>query len=93
MSEGECWYANFNLPHFVSNEGKTDRIHLVIDCLRNDWSDQLFATMGYDFEKEKKSKYDSQTKLMMIEHLSLMKTETADNMIKQLREEIDSHKL
>ena len=88
MREGECWYANFNRLHFVSNEGETDRIHLVIDCLRNDWSDQLFTTLGYDFEEEKKSKYDQQTKLMMIEQLSLMKTETADNLIKQLREEL-----
>lgn len=88
MREGECWYANFNKPHFVSNQGETDRIHLVIDCLRNDWSDQLFATFGYDFEEEKKSKYDQQTKLMMIEQLSLMKTEAADNLIKQLQEEL-----
>ncbi len=88
MRVGECWYANFNQPHFVSNEGETDRIHLVIDCLRNDWSDQLFAKFGFDFEEEKKSKYDQQTKVMMIEQLLLMKTETADNMIKQLRKEL-----
>ena len=88
MREGECWYANFNRPHFISNNGETDRIHLVIDCLRNDWSDQLFATFGYDFEDEKKSKYDQQTKLMMIEQLSLMRTETADSLIKQLEEEM-----
>lgn len=91
MREGECWYANFNKPHFVSNHGETDRIHLVIDCLRNDWSDQLFATFGYDFEEEKKSKYDQQTKLMMIEQLSLMKTEAADNLIKQLQEELEEN--
>ena len=88
MREGECWYANFNLPHFVSNDGETDRIHLVIDCIRNDWSDQLFATFGYNFEEEKKSKYNQQTKMMMIEQLSLMKTQTADNLIKQLQEEL-----
>lgn len=88
MREGECWYANFNRPHFVSNEGETDRIHLVIDCLRNDWSDQLFATFGYDFEEEKKSKYDQQTKLMMIEQLALMNTARADSLIKQLQEEL-----
>lgn len=37
MHEGECWYANFNLPHSVENRGSTDRIHLVIDCVVNDW--------------------------------------------------------
>jgi hypothetical protein len=89
MREGECWYANFNRPHFVSNEGETDRIHLVIDCLRNDWSDQLFTTFGYDFEEEKKSKYDRQTKLMMIEQLALMQTARADSLIKQLQEELE----
>jgi Aspartyl/Asparaginyl beta-hydroxylase len=89
MREGECWYADFNLPHFVSNDGETDRIHLVIDCLRNDWSDQLFANLGYDFEVEKRNKLDNQTKLLMIERLSLMKTETADNIIKQLKEELE----
>lgn len=90
MKPGECWYANFNLPHYVSNEGENDRIHLVLDCLRNDWSDKLFAELGYDFEEEKKSKYDIKTKLMMIEHLSLMGTDTAKNLIQQLKAEIAS---
>ena len=37
MREGECWYLNFNLPHRVANRGTTDRVHLVIDCVVNDW--------------------------------------------------------
>lgn len=37
LNEGECWYINFNLPHCVENTGATDRIHLVIDCVVNDW--------------------------------------------------------
>ena len=56
MQAGSAWYANINLPHSVQNKGKNDRIHLVIDCLRNDWSDKLFASMGYDFDYEKKEK-------------------------------------
>lgn len=88
MKVGECWYANFNLPHFVSNEGKTDRIHLVIDCKRNDWSDKLFKSIGYDFESENKPNYDNETKLKMIEQLSFMKTEAAENLILQLKKEL-----
>lgn len=42
MREGEAWYLNFNLPHSVSNAGKTARIHLVIDCLVNDWMRGIF---------------------------------------------------
>jgi len=37
MKEGECWYHNFNLPHRVANRGTADRVHLVLDCVNNDW--------------------------------------------------------
>lgn len=42
MNEGECWYINANFTHSVANRGTQDRIHLVIDGERNDWSDGLF---------------------------------------------------
>jgi ribosomal protein S18 acetylase RimI-like enzyme len=41
MNEGECWYLNVNQPHHVANRGATDRIHLVIDCVVNDWMRDL----------------------------------------------------
>ena len=42
MNEGECWYLNVNQPHRVANRGAADRIHLVIDCVVNEWlRDQL----------------------------------------------------
>jgi len=34
---GECWYADFNQPHSFSNRGKTERIHMLLDCVVNDW--------------------------------------------------------
>ncbi|MCU1289152.1 MAG: Aspartyl/asparaginyl beta-hydroxylase [Acidobacteria bacterium] len=37
MKEGEAWYLNFNLKHSVVNSGETDRVHLVVDCVLNDW--------------------------------------------------------
>lgn len=37
MKEGESWYHNFNLPHRVANRGTVDRVHLVLDCVLNDW--------------------------------------------------------
>jgi hypothetical protein len=42
MNEGEAWYLNFNLPHSVKNGGAEDRIHLVIDCILNDWLREFF---------------------------------------------------
>jgi quercetin dioxygenase-like cupin family protein len=37
MLPGEAWYLNFNLPHSVKNDSKIDRVHLVVDCVLNDW--------------------------------------------------------
>jgi hypothetical protein len=34
---GECWYADFTKPHSFANRGKTERVHIVLDCGLNDW--------------------------------------------------------
>lgn len=47
MQPGECWYINANLRHQVTNRGKTDRIHLVIDCEVNTWLRALINSAGY----------------------------------------------
>lgn len=46
MEVGECWYLNLNLPHRVENHSATDRIHLVIDCVLNDWLRDLILEKG-----------------------------------------------
>lgn len=46
MQAGECWYINFNLPHRVANLGATTRIHLVMDCVVNDWLRALIPETG-----------------------------------------------
>jgi len=89
MKEGECWYANFHLPHSISNKGETDRVHLIIDCKRNEWSDSVFKQSGYDFEYEKKVlDYDLETKKRMIEELAHLKTPAADQLIEKLQKEL-----
>ena len=37
MAEGEAWYLNLNLPHAVVNQGPGPRVHLVLDCVVDDW--------------------------------------------------------
>jgi hypothetical protein len=37
MNEGEAWYLELNRRHSVRNRGTTDRVHLVIDCIADDW--------------------------------------------------------
>lgn len=88
MNQGECWYANFNLPHSAENKGTRDRVHLVIDCMRNEWSDKLFERSGYDFEFEKRSKeYAPETKKKIIAELSRINSATSKKLIEQLKKE------
>ena len=44
MQEGECWYLNVSQPHSVNNRSATDRIHLVVDCVVNDWLRNLMLS-------------------------------------------------
>ncbi|HLK22062.1 MAG TPA: aspartyl/asparaginyl beta-hydroxylase domain-containing protein [Bryobacteraceae bacterium] len=37
MQAGDCWYLDLSLPHRVQNLGESERVHLVIDCVLNDW--------------------------------------------------------
>jgi hypothetical protein len=85
MKEGECWYANVDLPHSVANNGLHERIHLVIDCERNPWSDEMFRVAGYDFsEEERQRQPDADTRRRMVEELSRMNTDTARRLIEEL---------
>lgn len=85
MKAGECWYADFQLPHSVRHEGSSPRIHLVLDCLRNEWSDKLFQEAGYDFQEEQRMKEpDDSTKDKIIAELARMNTATASELIKRL---------
>lgn len=45
MRPGECWYLNVNLPHRVDNTSDSDRVHLVIDCVVNDWLREFFPVL------------------------------------------------
>jgi hypothetical protein len=35
MKVGECWEINNNRPHSVHNNGKEDRLHVIIDIMPN----------------------------------------------------------
>ena len=37
MDAGECWYLDLSLPHRVQNRGASERVHLVLDCVLNEW--------------------------------------------------------
>lgn len=85
MEVGSCWYGNFNLPHAVENNGTSDRIHLVMDCKRNAWSDALFSTLGYDFEQEnQQTSYSEEEKKRIIEELERQGTAVSQELIQNI---------
>lgn len=43
MRPGECWYLRLSEEHAAANEGDTDRVHMVIDVIVNDWMAALIA--------------------------------------------------
>lgn len=79
MKPGECWYVNFTLPHSVINNGNSDRIHLVIDAKRNEWSDALMKDSGHTFSVVEKKYSSSETKRILEELQNLGVSETIFN--------------
>jgi aspartyl/asparaginyl beta-hydroxylase len=84
MKMGECWYANFQLPHSVENKSTEPRIHLTLDCIRNDWSDKLFAEMGFDLNTQYKVRYSDEVKQQIIDELSRNPSEVNTKIIADL---------
>jgi len=87
LQAGECWYINFSTTHSIVNQGPAARIHLVMDGIRNSWTDQLFAAHGYDLAAESASgQYDATTRSAMIAELERMNTAAARELIASLKE-------
>ncbi len=87
MEEGSCWYMNVSLQHKVSNQGTTDRIHLVIDGFVNEWLTQYFNQPEH-YKVEIKSpavqEYSREDALKIIEQLRLMNTETGHKLADEM---------
>lgn len=89
LDEGSCWYIDFDQTHSIINAGDNVRVHLVIDALRNEWTDRLFETYGYKFEAENQPQsFDRITTLMMIGELERMDTQGAKDLIVELKKQI-----
>jgi len=90
LAEGSCWYIDFDQTHSIINAGDNVRVHLVIDALRNEWTDRLFETYGYPFETENQAQpIDHDTTLRMIEELQRMGTPAAKELIVQLKKKLE----
>jgi hypothetical protein len=43
LGVGECWYLDLNLPHRAANRSRQRRVHLVADCVVDDWLEKVIA--------------------------------------------------
>lgn len=91
MLPGECWYTNVNYVHSVSNKGKSDRIHLVIDCERNDWTDDLFFSLApkESFFPLSEEIHSEKTLKRILEELKQRDVPAAKNLIVKLQEDLE----
>lgn len=47
FSAATTWYMNANCRHRVENNSPVTRIHLVLDCIPNEWLHALFLQAGF----------------------------------------------
>ncbi len=92
MKEGECWYLNLTLKHRVCNEGASDRIHLVVDCLVNDWV-KIFFKEQYKVKKEIHEdeivpRHTAEEKNRVIQQLRMMNTTIGNELADKMEAEL-----
>ena len=88
MMEGSCWYINLGLRHRVDNLGHTDRVHLVIDGIVNEWVKTFFNsdvhTKKVLSDDKPKSKFNPDESLKIIEALRLMGTDIGNRLADEM---------
>jgi Aspartyl/Asparaginyl beta-hydroxylase len=84
LTEGSCWYLNLSLTHSVRNESDSNRVHLVIDGLVNDWLKDFFSLPAHQRvdckEGEAGEQHSPEDKQKIIAALRLMQTPLADQL-------------
>lgn len=90
MNEGDCWYINANIKHRVTNNGPTDRIHLVIDCKVNEWLTKQITT---GIKKTVFLKKDAETTHQVIKSLRMANTTSSDRLADEMEKELQTNQL
>jgi hypothetical protein len=94
MQPGECWYTNVNYIHSVANKGSSDRVHLVIDGERNNWSDELFFSRApkESFFPKKEETLSLKTLEGMVKNLLQQDNPAARSLMVELEAKIENLK-
>lgn len=87
MQPGECWYADFSATHAVVNRGPTDRVHLVIDGLRDAATDAWFHAAGFPREAMAPAPLPDDVRRQVVAELLRQGTPTAEALAASLEAE------
>ncbi|WP_430404079.1 aspartyl/asparaginyl beta-hydroxylase domain-containing protein [Fluviicola sp.] len=92
MLPGECWYTNVNFVHSVANRGTEDRVHLVIDGVRNEWTDELFFALAPEssFQSVREENLSRETIVRMLEELKNNPQMVNHPLVSELEEKLKS---
>ena len=85
MLPGEVWYLDFDLPHEVSNTSDEGRVHLIIDCISNDWWDELMKPFGKS-RTENRNRISSSDEEAMKAQIANMDPELAKVLLNAMKE-------
>ncbi len=92
LREGECWYINFELKHSLANNGNTDRIHLVIDCIVNPWLQNVISDNESGIIKRISvpDMFSIDQRKRIIDELKRQGTEVAFQLASKMESELDN---
>ncbi|WP_341905561.1 aspartyl/asparaginyl beta-hydroxylase domain-containing protein [Fluviicola taffensis] len=92
MLPGECWYTNVNFVHSVANRGTEDRVHLVIDGVRNEWTDELFFALAPEssFQSVREENLSRETIVRVLEELKNNPQMVNHPLVSELEEKLKS---
>lgn len=83
MLPGEVWYLDFDLPHEVTNHSSQSRVHLIMDCLSNEWWDEEMKAYGKSRDQKQNRMSKDEIEAMKLQ-LSTMDSDAAREILKSL---------
>ena len=86
MQAGELWYGNFDKTHEVRHHGTEDRIHLVIDGVRNERTDAWFEAAGFQEDPS----YHRMSLEVYTATIALLRSQGRYDLVQQLEQQYGS---
>ncbi|HET6511535.1 MAG TPA: hypothetical protein VFH43_05045, partial [Candidatus Kapabacteria bacterium] len=77
------------LEHRLSNSSSVDRIHLVVDCITNEWLLDLFRSPDATYRECEATvkRYSDEEAMLIVAQLRTLGTEVADRMAEELEQQ------